>query len=286
MIKYDNDDNDMEIIQKIKETTNFILTKIKNIPEFVIILGSGLGDLTKENKIKILSIIPYKKIPNFPITTVQGHYGKLIYGEYYNKKIIIMMGRFHYYEGYSMYDIVFPIRVMKNIGINKIILSNASGGVNLKFKIGEIMFIKDHINLLPEHPLRGKNISILGPRFVDMHNTYDKKMIKIAEKISILNKIPYHKGIYVALQGPTFETPAEYDMIKKLGGDVVGMSTIPEVIISKHMNMRIFALSVITDLGGSKIKNNSISHDEVLTITNKILPSVLLIIKGIIKFDV
>lgn len=270
--------------KKIQESTNFIINKInKNpIPVIAIILGSGLGDLSK--KINPLFVISYSEIPFFPKTTIDGHSGKLIYSEYNNKKILIISGRFHYYEGHSIYDIVYPIRVIKNIGINNIILSNACGGVNPNFRIGDIMFIKDHINLFPKNPLRGKNIDIFGSRFVDMQEVYNKEMIFIAEQEAIKNKISYHKGIYVSLQGPNFETQAEYDMIRKIGGDAVGMSTVPEVIVSKQMNMKIFAISIITNLGGSIFKNNSITkHEDVLAIGKKALESVFLIITGIIK---
>lgn len=270
------------LISNIIESSNYILNIIKEKPKIAIILGSGLGNI--ENKIETILSIPYNKIPFFPQTTIKGHSGKLIYGKIFEKKILIMSGRFHYYEGISISEVVFPIRVLKYLGINNLILSNASGGVNSNFKIGDIMFIIDHINLLPEHPLRGLNIDKLGPRFVDMQESYDKKIIKIAEKIAIENNISYHKGVYVALQGPTFETPAEYKMIKKIGGDAVGMSTIPEVIIARHMNMRIFALSIITNLGLENSNNNKISHEDVLKLSNNSLPSVFLIIKGIIKY--
>lgn len=268
------------LISNIIESSKYILNIIKEKPTIAIVLGSGLGNI--EDKIEIILTISYNEIPFFPTTTIKGHSGKLIYGKIFEEKILIMSGRFHYYEGIKMSRIVFPIRVLKYIGINKLILSNASGGVNINFKIGDIMFIVDHINMLPENPLRGHNFSKLGPRFVDMQETYDKKLIKIAEKIAIENNINYHKGIYVSLQGPTFETPAEYKMIKKIGGDAVGMSTIPEVIVAKHMDMRIFALSVITNLGLET--NNKISHEDVLKLSNKSLPAVFLIIQGIIKY--
>lgn len=268
------------LISNIIKASKYILNIIKDKPTIAIVLGSGFGNI--ENKIEIILTISYNDIPFFPKTTIKGHSGKLIYGKIFEEKILIMSGRFHYYEGNSMSTIVFPIRVLKYIGIDKLILSNASGGVNRNFKIGDIMFIKDHINLLPEHPLRGNNIETLGPRFVDMQEAYDKKIIEIAEKIAIKNNISYHKGVYVSLQGPTFETPAEYNMINKIGGDAVGMSTIPEVIVAKHMNMRIFALSIITNLGF--YHNNKISHEDVLKSSNKSLPAVFLIIKGIIKY--
>lgn len=270
------------LISNIITASKYILNIIKEQPRIAIILGSGLGNI--EDKIDILLTIPYNEIPFFPHTTIKGHLGMLIYGKIFEEKILIMSGRFHYYEGISISKIVFPIRVLKYLGINTLILSNASGGVNSKFQIGDIMFIIDHINLLPEHPLRGPNLSILGPRFVDMQETYDKQIIEIAEQIAIKHNISYHKGVYVSLQGPTFETTAEYKMIKIIGGDAVGMSTIPEVIVAKHMNMRIFAFSVITNLGLVHRDNKKISHEEVLKLSNQSLPAVFLIIQGIIKF--
>lgn len=268
------------LISNIRIASQYILNIIKYKPKIAIVLGSGLGNL--ESKIEILLTIPYTEIPFFPITTIDGHSGKLIYGKIFEEKILIMSGRFHYYEGMSISQIVFPIRVLKYIGINILILSNASGGVNSNFKMGDIMFIIDHINLLPEHPLRGPNFGILGPRFVDMQETYDQQLIQIAENIALQHNISYHKGVYVSLQGPTFETPAEYKMINIIGGDAVGMSTIPEVIVAKHMNMRIFAFSIITNLG---LKNNlKISHEDVLQLSTKSLPAVFLIIQGLIKY--
>lgn len=270
------------MLEQIIKTAEYIKNKIKETPDFAVVLGSGLNKLVYEIKDPIT--IPYKKIPHFSNTTVEGHLGELVYGKIHNKKVLMMSGRFHYYEGYSMATIIFPIQVFKVLEIKTLILSNASGGVNLNFKIGDIMIIEDHINMMHENPLRGPNNNNLGPRFVDMHEAYDKKMIEIAENIAKKNNIIYHKGTYVALQGPTFETPAEYNMVKNIGGDAVGMSTIPEVIAARHMNMKVFALSVITDLGGIKTNNNLISHKEVLKVCNTMTPSVILIIKGLIKF--
>ncbi|MBS1549410.1 MAG: purine-nucleoside phosphorylase [Bacteroidetes bacterium] len=268
------------MLEKIKETAHFIHQVIQEQPDFAIVLGSGLGAL--KNEVQPLQVMDYKDIPNFPQTTVVGHGGQLIYGLLEGKKVLLMSGRFHYYEGHSMETVTFPFRVFKLLGIQNLILSNASGGVNKNFKVGDVMLIKDHINLMPEHPLRGKNIDELGPRFVDMSEPYHKKMLAIAEEYAIQAGIPYHVGVYLALQGPTFETPAEYGMVKAMGADAVGMSTVPEVIVAKHQGMDCFGISVITDLGGPDI-SYAVSHDEVLQAANKAMPHVIRIVKGLVK---
>ncbi len=232
---------------KIQQTVKFLKSKGLTQLDFGIILGSGLGGLVDIMDIELE--IPYKEIPNFPVSTVEGHSGALIYGEIEGKKVVAMQGRFHFYEGWDMDEVTFPVRVMKFLGINNLIVSNASGGVNPNFKVGDIMIIKDHINMMPNHPLRGANDERLGPRFVDMHEPYNLKMIALVEDIAKQKNIPVQKGIYLALQGPTFETPAEYKMVFLMGTDAVGMSTVPEVIVAKHMGMQCFGLSVITDLG-------------------------------------
>ncbi|WP_124640747.1 purine-nucleoside phosphorylase [Amniculibacterium aquaticum] len=268
------------MLEKIKETASFILDKIKSQPDFAIVLGSGLGALKDE--VQELEVLDYHEIPNFPTTTVVGHGGKLIYGLLEGKKVLMMSGRFHYYEGHSMETITFPFRVFKLLGIQNLIVSNASGGVNSKFKVGDVMLIKDHINMMPEHPLRGKNIDELGPRFVDMSEPYNKKMLSTVEDFAQENKIPYHVGTYLALQGPTFETPAEYGMVKAMGADAVGMSTVPEVIVAKHQGMDCFGLSIITDLGGPDIAY-AVSHEEVLQAANTAMPNVVKLVKGLVK---
>lgn len=232
---------------KIQQTVKFLKSKGLTQLDFGIILGSGLGGLV--DIIDIELEIPYKEIPNFPVSTVEGHSGALIYGEIEGKKVVAMQGRFHFYEGWGMDEVTFPVRVMKFLGIDNLIVSNASGGVNPNFKVGDIMIIKDHINMMPNHPLRGANDERFGPRFVDMHEPYNLKMIALVEDIAKQKNIPVQKGIYLALQGPTFETPAEYKMVFLMGTDAVGMSTVPEVIVAKHMGMQCFGLSVITDLG-------------------------------------
>src|SRR5665811_1930522 len=234
------------MLEKIVETTEFLKAKGIINPDAGIILGTGLGELTSkiENRLEI----DYKDIPNFPISTVEGHAGKLIYGEFGGKKIVAMKGRFHYYEGYGAEQVALPIRVLKYLGIKYLFLSNAAGGVNPGFKIGDIMIITDHINLLP-NPLIGPNDDRIGPRFPDMGEAYDKYLIKRALLIAEDYKIRVHKGVYLSTSGPTFETPAEYKYFRIIGADAVGMSTTPEVIIARHMNVPCFAVSIITDLG-------------------------------------
>ncbi|WP_292009476.1 purine-nucleoside phosphorylase [Chryseobacterium sp.] len=268
------------MLAKIKETADFIKNIIEDTPDFAIVLGSGLGKL--QDEVKATHILEYHNIPHFPQTTVVGHGGKLIYGTLEGKKVLMMSGRFHYYEGHSMETITFPIRVFHLLGIKNLILSNASGGVNPAYNVADVVILKDHINMMPEHPLRGKNIDELGPRFVDMSEPYNKKMITVAKKVAEENKIQVHQGVYVALQGPTFETPAEYGLVKVIGGDMVGMSTVPEVIVAKHMNMNVFGVSVITDLGGPDIAF-PVSHEEVLDAANKAMPHVIVLVKGLIK---
>lgn len=246
--------------KKTQETTKFLKEKgFVNI-DYGIILGTGLGNFT--NNIKISLRLPYEEIPNFPVSTVSGHQGELIYGTIGTKTVLAFRGRFHYYEGWSIQETVFPVRVMKYLDIDTIIVSNASGGVNANFKTGDIMLITDHINMMPEHPLRGENEERFGPRFVDMSEPYSLAMIAHMEQVAEEAKIPVQKGIYLALQGPTFETPAEYGMVRNLGADTVGMSTVPEVIVAKHMGMTCFGLSIITDLGIEGLVE-TVSHEEV-----------------------
>ncbi len=246
--------------EEIKETAKFLKEIGVVEPEFGIILGTGLGGVA--DMIEVDKKIPYHDIPNFPVSTVSGHSGTLIYGELSGKKVVAMQGRFHYYEGWGMDEVTFPVRVMKLLGINKLLVSNASGGVNPEYEVGDIMIIKDHINFMPEHPLRGENDSRFGPRFVDMHEPYSLDMINTMKEVAAEKGIEVREGIYLALQGPTFETPAEYRMVRLVGADTVGMSTVPEVIVAKHMGMSCFGLSVITDLG-IEGKIEEVSHEAV-----------------------
>ena len=228
-------------------------------PETAIILGPGLGSLV--NEITDKYEIEYKDIPNFPLSTVEGHSGKLIFGKLGNKEIMAMQGRFHFYEGYSMKEVTFPVRVMRELGIKTLFVSNAAGGMNPDFIIGDLMIINDHINFFPEHPLRGKNIPY-GDRFPDMSAAYDKSLIAMAKEIAAEKGIRVVEGVYLGTQGPTFETPAEYRMFHRMGGDAVGMSTVPEVIVARHCGIRVFGISVITDLGVEGIVVEC-SHEEV-----------------------
>ena len=243
------------------ETARFLQKEIDYTPEYAIVLGSGLGTLTENIEVDVE--IPYSNIPNFPVSTVKGHKGALIFGTLNGKKIVAMNGRFHYYEGYTMKQVTFPQRVFWQMGIRKLIVSNASGGVNRNFKIGDVMLITDHINLFPEHPLRGPNDERFGPRFVNMSEPYSKKMLQVVRKYATDNNIRIKEGTYLGLQGPTFETLAEYTMVRNVGGDAVGMSTVPEVIVAKHMGMEVFGISVITDIGTAEFIDE-VNHEEVL----------------------
>ncbi|MDP3462742.1 MAG: purine-nucleoside phosphorylase [Bacteroidales bacterium] len=248
------------MLKKIQETAEFILSKTIDRPEIGIILGTGLGGLV--NDIQSNCVLPYEDIPNFPVSTVHGHQGRLIFGELSGRKVIAMQGRFHFYEGYSMEQITFPVRVFKQLGIKLLIVSNASGGLKPEFEIGDLMLITDHINLMP-NPLIGKNIDLLGPRFPDMSEAYDRHILALARKVARTLGIKVHEGVYAAVTGPTFETPAEYYYIHAVGAHAVGMSTVPEVIVARHMQLPVFAISVISDLG-VKGRIVEISHEEVV----------------------
>lgn len=267
------------MLEKIQQTGDFLRKNVSKLPKVAIVLGSGLGGLTKE--IAISESFEYKDIPNFPVSTVVGHGGKLIFGTINGVPIMAMQGRFHFYEGYNMQEVTFPIRVMKNIGVETLILSNASGGMNPSFNIGDIMVITDHINMFPTNPLMGKNFDELGPRFPDMSEIYDNELIAKAEVIAKKNGIKIQKGVYVGVSGPCFETPAEYKMFRIVGGDVVGMSTVPEAIVSRHSGMKTFALSVVTDLGIDG-QVCTVSHEEVLEAANKAEPLMTTLIKNLL----
>ena len=248
-------------------------------PKTAIILGTGLGQLASE--ITDSYEFPYSEIPNFPVSTVEGHAGRLIFGKLGGKDIMAMEGRFHFYEGYNMKEVTFPVRVMYELGIETLFVSNASGGMNPEFKIGDLMIITDHINLFPEHPLRGKNMPT-GPRFPDMHEPYELKLVALADKIAEEKGIRVMHGTYVGVQGPTFETPHEYKMYHLLGGDAVGMSTVPEVIVARHSGIKVFGISVITDLGGFE-PPVQVSHEEVQIAANEAQPRMTEIFREMIK---
>ena len=264
----------------IQETTDFLKSAINFRPKVGIILGTGLGNLVTQITEK--QEIPYETIPNFPVSTVEGHSGKLIIGKLGDKEVMAMQGRFHYYEGYDMKAVTFPVRVMKAFGIETLIVSNASGGVNPEFEIGDLMIINDHINLFPEHPLRGKNDANMGTRFPDMSEAYCSDLIIKAKAIAQINKIKVVEGVYVGTTGPTFETPAEYKYFRVIGGDAVGMSTVPEVIVANHAGMKCFGMSIITDLGVPG-KIVEVTHEEVQEIGNKVQPLMTLIMKELVN---
>jgi purine-nucleoside phosphorylase len=268
------------MLVKIKETADFIRTKITCTPQIGIILGSGLGNLGEN--IENPEYIPYGEIPNFPVSTVKGHKGRLIIGEFGGKKVIALQGRFHFYEGYTMQEVTFPVRVFKELGIEVLILSNAAGGMNPAHKIGDIMIINDHINLFPTNPLMGPNDETIGPRFPDMSEPYDLKLIDMMNEIANDNNIKVHNGVYVGVSGPCFETPAEYRAFRILGGDTVGMSTVPEVITARHAGIPCFACSVITDLGGGEVAEK-VSHDDVIIAANAAEPILTLLIRELVK---
>lgn len=267
------------MLTKIKETADFILEQSKTEATIGIILGTGLGGLVGEIDIK--STLNYDAIPNFPVSTVEGHHGRLIFGMLGGKQVVAMQGRFHYYEGYDMKQVTFPVRVMKMMGINTLLVSNASGGLNPDFVVGDIMVIEDQINMFGDNPLMGKNFDELGPRFPDMSQPYSKILIAKAFEIAKKNNINLKRGVYVGTSGPTFETPAEYKMFRILGADVVGMSTVPEVIVARHMNMTCFGVSIVTDSGvpGEIVE---ISHEEVQQVAAKAEPIMTMVIKELV----
>lgn len=268
------------MLEKIHETASFIKSKVEVIPNIAIILGTGLGELVHEISDK--KEIPYEVIPNFPLSTVEGHSGKLIFGQLGGKPVLAMQGRFHYYEGYTMKEVTFPIRVFQSLGIQYLFVSNASGGMNGSFDIGDIMLIDDHINMFPEHPLRGKNYKELGTRFPDMSEAYNRELRLMAMEIAKENNIKLQHGVYVGTQGPTFETPAEYNWFRIIGGDAVGMSTVPEVIVANHAGMKVLAFSIITDIGiiGRIVE---VTHEDVQEAAKIAQPKMAYIMQEVIR---
>jgi len=268
------------MLNLIHKTADYIKKESSFNPEIGIILGTGLGGLVKEINIK--KSISYEDIPNFPVSTVEGHQGKLIFGELGGKNVVAMQGRFHFYEGYSMNEVVFPVRVMKFLGIKKLVVSNASGGVNPNFEIGDIMIINDHINLFPTNPLIGPNINALGTRFPDMSDAYDPILIKKIQSIAKELNIKIVNGVYAGLTGPTLETPAEYSYIRNIGADAVGMSTVPEVIAARHMKIPCFGISIITDLGvpGKIVK---VTHQDVQNVASNAEKHLTMLIKKFLE---
>src|SRR6185437_7030052 len=275
----------LTILQQIEETVTVIRRLYPKLnesmgPKTGIVLGSGLGNLASE--IAVEAAISYNDIPHFPVSTVEGHQGKLIFGQISGKRVVILSGRFHYYEGYTPAQVVYPIRVLKFLGVETLLLSNAAGGMNKVFKVGDLMIIHDHISLFVVNPLLGKNESSLGPRFPDMSEPYSKVLIARAKEIAASLKIPVHEGVYAGVTGPTFETRAEYKLLHIAGGDAVGMSTVQEVIAARHLGLAVFAMSVITDLG-IREEDNIITHEEVLQAAAAAEPKLTALFKGIIE---
>ncbi|CAN5698090.1 purine-nucleoside phosphorylase [soil metagenome] len=268
-----------KLIDQLNETCKIIKTYYNEVPVAGIVLGSGLGNFKKEMEVECE--IPYEDIPNFPVSTVEGHSGKLIFGKMAGKTVVCMSGRFHFYEGYGPAQVAYPIRVMKWLGIKTLFLTNAAGGMNPDFKVGDIMIIKDHISLFTHNPLLGPNPAELGPRFPDMSEPYNLDLVKQATGIAAELGFPVHTGVYCGVTGPTFETRAEYRLLKIVGGDAVGMSTVQEVIVARHMNLPVFAMSVITDLG-IREENNIITHQEVLEAAAAAEPKMTAIFKAMV----
>lgn len=266
------------LIDQLNESVNYIQSVCQERPKTGIVLGSGLGNLATE--IEVEKAIPYNTIPHFPVSTVEGHSGKLIFGKLNGVAVVAMSGRFHFYEGYTPAQVAYPIRVMKLLGVETLLLSNAAGAVNADYKVGDLIIIKDHISFFTHNPLIGKNERELGVRFPDMSEPYDKKLIELARTIGERNHIELKEGVYTGVTGPTFETHAEYRLIKIVGGDVVGMSTVQEVIVAVHAGIKVFAVSVVTDLG-IRDDDNKISHAEVLEAANNAEPKLTILFKDL-----
>jgi purine-nucleoside phosphorylase len=270
-----------ELLNKLSETVDFIRAKTSLVPQCGIVLGSGLGNVVDEMEINVS--LPYEDIPNFPVSTVVGHSGRLLFGRWKDKPVIVMQGRFHYYEGYSLQEVTFPIRVIKLLGAKTLFITNASGGLNPEIKIGELMVVTDHINLNSDNPLRGHNPVMLGPRFPDQHAMYDKALLNKAIEIAARNNIKCHRGVYVGVTGPNFESPAEYKYMRIIGGDAVGMSTVPEVIVANHAGMRILCVSVICD-EGNPAEPVTVSHDDVVKAAREAEPNVTTILRELLEY--
>jgi len=267
------------MFERAKQSAEYIQEKLKVTPEIGLILGSGLGILADE--IEDAIAIPYSEIPNFPVSTVHGHAGQLVIGQLAGKTVIAMQGRFHHYEGYSMDKVTFPVRVMKLLGVEKLIVTNAAGGVNKDFSPGDLMLITDHINFM-SNPLIGANDERFGPRFPDMSTAYDKEFQQLAKTVASDLNITIQEGVYLGLTGPTYETPAEIRMIRTLGGDAVGMSTVPEVIVANHSSMRVLGISCITNMAAG-ILDQPLNHEEVIETTEKVKSTFLLYVKELVK---
>jgi len=269
-----------EAYTHFRETMEYIRRYYQGSVEIGIVLGTGLGGLAENIEKEVQ--LAYNFIPHFPISTVESHFGRLIFGTLGGKKVVAMQGRFHYYEGYTMYQITYPIRIMKLLGAHTLLLSNAAGAVNLTYRLGDLMIIRDHINLLPENPLRGINLDQLGPRFPDMSQPYDRGLIAKAKSIAQELNIPLQEGVYAAVPGPNLETAAEYRYLRIIGADVVGMSTIPECIVANHMGMRVFAMSIVTDIGDPD-NLKPVSLEEIITVASEAEPKLTRIFTELVR---
>lgn len=267
-------------MQKYREAAEFIKKRTHIEPTIGLILGSGLGEMAESVDKSV--VIPYREIPHFPVSTVEGHKGQLVIGELTGKPVLAMQGRFHYYEGYSMEEITFPVRVMKLLGIEYLLVTNAAGGINREFRPGDLMLIVDHINLMGDNPLRGTNLDKMGPRFPDMSEAYDRKLIEIAKLCASRKQVTVKSGVYCGMQGPTYETPAEIRMVHAIGGDAVGMSTVPEVIVANHCGIKVLGISCITNMAAG-ILDKPLNHEEVVEVGKMVKDKFISLIKEIIK---
>lgn len=266
--------------KKIIEAVNYIKEQIPFEPQVGMILGSGLGVLAEEVENPV--IIPYERIPNFPVSTVEGHAGRLVIGTLEGKRVLVMQGRFHFYEGYKMDELTLPVRAMKLLGIETVLVTNAAGGVNENFHVGDLMFIRDHINMMGSNPLIGRNYEEFGPRFPDLTHAYDPELIVLGEQVAERLGIPVQKGVYVAMSGPSYETPAEIKAVRRWGADAVGMSTVPEVIVARHMMMRVLGISCITNMAAGVLPQ-PLRHEEVMETAEITKPKFIQLVRGILK---
>lgn len=267
------------LYEKVIVAQNYLINHLETIPEIAIILGTGLGNLA--NEIEEPIHIPYRNIPHFPISTVPSHAGELITGILNGKQVFLLSGRFHYYEGYSTEDITFPIRLLKMLGVKKLIITNAAGGVDPNYEAGDIIAVNDHINLLPDHPLRGPNDERFGPRFPDMMNAYNKNLLAITESACHKLGMPFKSGVYVAMQGPAMETPAEYKFIRKIGGDLVGMSTVPEVIVAHYCGIEVLVLSTVSNVCFPMSRLTETTFEEVVKTVEEATPKLMALVAEI-----
>lgn len=270
----------MDLSTKLQNSAEFILTKTKFKPEIGLILGSGLGAIA--DQIENAECYNYSEIPNFPVSTVEGHAGKLVIGNFQGKQVVAMQGRFHFYEGYEMNDVTFPVRVMKLLGVKTLIVTNAAGAVNAEFNPGDLMLISDHINLSGRNPLMGKNLDEFGPRFPDMSNAYDKHLRNKVKEIAKSINVTLQEGVYAMFSGPTYETPAEVRMARILGGDAVGMSTVPEVVVANHCGLKVIGVSCMTNMAAG-ILDQPLCHEEVMETSNKVKETFIKLMTNIIK---